>query len=70
MIGIDNELLYMNFFRVEVSPKELEEIMNFLEDGKAPENLPSNRKKILAMKVVSFNLINGYLYKLGLDNIL
>jgi hypothetical protein len=70
LIGIDDDLPDMNLFRVEATPKELEEIVNFLEDGKAPEDLPANKRKILAMKVVPFTLINGYLYKLGLDNIL
>jgi hypothetical protein len=64
-MGIDNDLPYVRLFRVEASPKELEEIATFLEDGKAPEDLPSNKWNILAMKTLPFTLINGYLYKLG-----
>jgi len=55
---------------VEASPKELEEIVKFLEYGKAFEDLPVNMRKLLGMKFVPFTLINGYLYQLGLDNIL
>jgi hypothetical protein len=60
----------MNLFRAEATPKELEEIVNFLEDGKSFEHLPTNKRKILAINDAPFTLINGYLYQLGLDNIL
>lgn len=70
LIGIDDDLLDANLFRVEATPKELEEIANFLEEGKALEDLLANKRKILAMKATPFTLMNGYLYKLGLDNIL
>jgi hypothetical protein len=64
LIGIYGELPDMNIFRVEVAPKELEEIVIFLEDGKASEGLLAKKRKIIAMKVAPFTLINGYLYKL------
>jgi hypothetical protein len=41
-----------------------------LEEGKAPDDLPTNKKKILALKATPFTLMNGYLYKLGSDDIL
>jgi hypothetical protein len=40
---IDDDLPDANLFRVEAVPKELEEIANFLEEGKAPEDLPANK---------------------------
>jgi hypothetical protein len=70
LTGIEDDFPDANLFRVEAVPKELEEIANFLEEGKAPDDLPTNKWKILAMKVAPFTLMNGYLYKLGLDNIL
>jgi hypothetical protein len=33
-----------------VTPKELEEIKKFLEEGKAPDDLPTKKRKILALK--------------------
>jgi hypothetical protein len=59
-----------HLFRVEVAPKDLEDISNFLEEGKAPEDLPTNKKKVLALKVAPFTIINGYLYKMGIDDVL
>jgi hypothetical protein len=41
-----------------------------LEEGKAPEDLLANKRKILVLKATPFTLMNGYLYKLGIDNIL
>jgi len=55
-------------FRVEAATKYLEYISNFLEEGKASEDLPTNKKKFLAMKVAPFTIINGYLYKMGMDD--
>jgi hypothetical protein len=40
---IDDELPYVNLFRVEAVSKELEEIVNFLEEGKSPEDLSTNK---------------------------
>ena len=51
-------------------PEELEEIAQFLENGQAPEGMSMNNKKILAMKATPYSLINGFLYKMGLDDIL
>jgi hypothetical protein len=39
-----------------------------LEEGKAPDDLPANKKKVLALKSTPFTLMNGYLYKLGTNN--
>jgi hypothetical protein len=41
-----------------------------LEEGRAPEDLPANKKKVLALKSTPFTLMNGYLYKLGPNDIL
>jgi hypothetical protein len=67
---IEDDLPDANLFRVKATPKELEEIANFLEEGKAPEDLLANKRNILALKETPFTLMNGYLYKLGIDNIL
>jgi hypothetical protein len=37
---------------------------------KAPEEIVEKKKKILAMKATPFTLMNGFLYKLGSDDIL
>jgi hypothetical protein len=67
---IDDDLPDAHLFRVEVAPKDLEDIENFLEEGKAPEDLSTNKKKVLALKVAPFTIINGYLYKMGTDDVL
>jgi hypothetical protein len=67
---IDDDLPMHIYSRVEAAPKELEEITFFLEEGKAPDDLLTNKKKILALKEAPFTLMNGYLYKLGSDDIL
>jgi len=48
--GIDSNLPKKHLFRVEFSPKDLEDIENFLEEGKAPEDLSTNKKTLLALK--------------------
>ena len=60
----------MHLFRVEVVPAELEEIARFLEYGHAPKGMSTKKKKILAMKDAPYSLINGFLYKMRLDDIL
>jgi hypothetical protein len=32
-----------------------------LEEGKAPKDLSTNKKKVLALKEAPFTIINGYL---------
>ena len=59
-----------HLFRVKAAPKDLEDISNFLEEGKALEDLPTNKKKTLAMRDAPFNIINGYLHKMGMDDVL
>jgi hypothetical protein len=54
---------------LEAYPKELEEIAIILEEWKTLEDVPE-KKKILTLKKTPFTLMNGYLYKLGIDNIL
>ena len=57
-------------FIIEIVPTELEDISQFLENGLAQEGMSAKNKKILAMKVAPYSLINGFLYKLGLDEVL
>ena len=42
----------------------------YLQEGKAPYHYSEKRKKILTIKATPFTLINGNLYKLGLDDVL
>ena len=51
-------------------PAELEEIAQFLETEQEPEGMNTKKKQILAMKAAPYSLINGFLYKMGLDDIL
>jgi len=41
-----------------------------LEEGKAPNDLPTSKKKVLALKATPFTIIHGYMYKMGPDDIL
>ena len=68
--GINNNLPDAHLFRVETIPIELVEIGQYLQEGKAPNHYSEKRKKILTIKVAPYTLINGNLYKLGLDDIL
>lgn len=67
---IEDDLLDTHLFCVEATPKDLEEIANFLKEGKAPEDLSANKNKVLALKAVPFTIINAYLYKKGHDDVL
>ena len=69
-IGIEYELSDAHLFRIEVVPQELADIAQFLEEGRAPEELSERQTKILAMKAAPYTLINGFLYRLGVDDIL
>ena len=51
-------------------PSELEEITYFLETTQVPGGMSTKKKQILAMKATPYTLINGFLYKLGQDDIL
>ena len=68
--GIKVDLLDAHLFWIEAVPAELEEIAQFLEDGKAPEGMSTKKKQILAMKAAPYSIINGFLHKMGLDDIL
>lgn len=67
---IDDDLRNAHLFWVKAAPKELEERVNVLKEGKAPNNLLASKQKILALKVAPFTIMNRYLYKLGSDDIL
>jgi hypothetical protein len=43
--GIEDDLIDAHLFSFEATPKYLEEITNFLEEGKAPEDLSAKKKK-------------------------
>ena len=59
-----------HLFRIEVVPAELEEIAQFLENGQAPKGMNTKEKKTLSMKAAPYSLINGFLYKMGLEEVL
>ena len=69
LTGIEDDLPDAHLFRVEAIPSELAEIGQYLQEGKAPDHYSEKRKKILTIKVAPFTLINGNLYKLGLDDV-
>ena len=69
-IGINDELPHYQLFRVEAIPTELVEIGQYLQEGKSPEHYSEKKNKILTIKANPFTLINGNIYKLGLDDIL
>ena len=64
------DLSNAHIFRIEVVLAELEEIAQFLENGQAPEGMNTKKKQILAMKAAPYTIINGFLYKMGLDEVL
>jgi len=49
---------------------DLEDIVQFLEERKAPEDLSESKNKVLELKEYPSTLMNGYLYKFGPDDIL
>ena len=67
---VEDDLLDANIFWIEAVPAELEEIAQFLENGQEPEGMSTKKKQILAMKVAPYTLINRFLYKMGLDEVL
>ena len=70
LTGIEDDLPDAHLFRVEAIPSELVEIGQYLQEGKAPDHYSEKKTKILTIKVDPFTLINGNLYKLGLDDVL
>ena len=67
---IEDDLLDAHLFRVEAIPSELADIGQYLQEWKAPKHYSEKRKKILTIKAAPYTLINGNLYKLGLDDVL
>ena len=63
-IGIEDDLPDAHLFRVEAIPSELEDIGQYLQEGKAPNHYSKKRKKILTTKVAPYTLIDGNLYKI------
>ena len=70
LTGVEDNLPDAHLFRIKVVPAELEEIARFLENGQAPKGMSSKKKQIIAMKAAPYSLINGFLYKMGLDEVL
>jgi hypothetical protein len=68
--NIEDDLPDAHLFCVKETPKDLNKIENFLEEGKAPKDISTNKKKVLALKVAPFTIINKYLYKMGHDDVL
>ena len=66
-IGVEDDLSIAHLFRIEAVLAELEEIAQFLENRQAPEGMSTKKKQILAMKAAPYSLINGFLYKMGLE---
>ena len=50
--------------------KEFNAIIYFLSTGYVPEGFSFNQNKHLVFKATDYTLINGHLYKLGVDEIL
>ena len=67
---MEDNLPDAHLFQIEAILVELEEIAQFLESGQAPEGMKMKKKQILAIKAAPYNLINGFLYKMALDDIL
>ena len=67
---VEYDLPDAHLFRIEVVPAELEELTQFLEDGQALDGMSTKKKQILALKDAPYSLINGFLYKMGLDEVL
>ena len=68
--GVEDDLPDAHLFWIEPVSKELEDIVQFLENGQALDGTSTKKKQILAMKAVPYNILNGFLYKMGLDDIL
>lgn len=68
--SIDDDLPDTHLLRVKVVPIDLAEIAQFLQERTTPKWYSKKKKKNLAIKVAPFTLINGSLYKLGLDDVL
>ena len=68
--GVEDDQLDVHLFRIAVVPSKLEEITQFLENGQAPKGMSNKKKKILAMKAAPYSIINGFLYNIGLDEVL
>jgi hypothetical protein len=55
---------------MKIMCNNIEETINFLEEGKVHEDLSRNKKKVLYIKETPFTIMNGYLYSLGPNDIL
>ncbi|MCO5605881.1 hypothetical protein L7F22_060066 [Adiantum nelumboides] len=67
---VDAELFQITATTVEEFDPEWVEVYEFLQSGKIPDGWSNSRKKGLVIKSLKFTLIDGSLYKLGIDGIL
>ena len=68
--GIENDLPDAHLFQIEFVPSDLEETAQFLKEGCALEGTSDKKKNTMAMKATPYTIINIFLYKLGLDDVL
>ena len=68
--NIEDGLLDVQLFRVEIVHDYYGPIVQFLSAGLAPTDMSISQKKQLVIKASDFSLISGQLYKLGSDEIL
>lgn len=68
--SIKETILDMQLFRLQHTPSYLEEISVFRKEGVAPKGIKTLEKKQLAIRVASYMLISGDLYKLRHDEVL
>ena len=54
-----------HLFRVEAVSSDVEEIAQFLDEGRVPKGMSDKKKNILAMKITTYTIVNEFLYKLG-----
>jgi len=69
LIDIKDDLPNAHLFGVEAIHIDLVDIEKFLHIGKAPDGFSKKKKSIITIKEASFTLINGQLYKLGIDEV-
>ena len=67
---VKDDLPDAHLFWIEVVPAELEQVAQLLENGQAPDGMSTKKKQILAMKATPYSVINGFWYKMGLDEVL
>ena len=67
---IEDNLLDAHLFQIEVLSFDLAYNSQLLEEGQALEGMSDKNKKIRVTKVASYTIVNIFLYKIGLDDVL